>query len=559
LDKAAAAKVQLQVQPNRVELAGDTLTMFTRNTDGWLASYQIEVTVVRGTLDSLSLRVPISWSSSPTLDSTPPASVAASQDDYGRIFSIHFAEAVPAGSAVKLKIDSPVSFDRPEVAVPNVLTTPPIRGDRYFCVPSRLEKQPVVWSAIGMKPAELPASFRAESEAVPAVRTFEATSDEFHLALQPRLNTPQTARVRLADTKVSLDSRGAQLITTRFVIEPQGQSNCVIRVPGSQQLITIHLAERPALTHIVSHNEWRVTLGPPQLPSILEVTTRASNGASENGRLEIHRPVLLAGRERIPVEINLWSVGCPTSMPRPAIGVTDEATIGEQAVLRFDQLLSVAESAAPAAIQQPAPDGYNWYQPWSAMLTSLRTEAINSLAVRDSRIAPSQISQPVEEQLTAASARLEAWSEQCTAKLAGSEPEEAAPEQTDSEPANVSIPATERWVYCVTDGALDRLTLNDESKTVGWRDSSMFGLLAIAGISLAIFILARRTKAPDLLYHWPHAFGFLIGIACWAWLQPSWAGLLVAAACVALALHSGWPGRAIRLDASTVLRATNPK
>jgi hypothetical protein len=193
------------------------------------------------------------------------------------------------------------------------------------------------------------------------------------------------------------------------------------------------------------------------------------------------------------------------------------------------------------------------------MLTRLRTEAFNSLAARDSRSAPSQISQPVDEQLTAASTRLDAWVEQYSAELDGPEAEVETPEQTGSEFAIASLPATGRWVYCVTDGALDRLTLNNESKSVGWGTSSMAGALAITSLTLAMFLLARRTNAPDLLYQWPHAVGFLIGIACWAWLQPSWVGLLIAAVCVALALHSGWPGRAIRLDASTVLRASHPK
>jgi hypothetical protein len=349
------------------------------------------------------------------------------------------------------------------------------------------------------------------------------------------------------------------LITTRFIVEPQGLPDCTLRLPEGQQLVAVHLAGLPALTHKMNQNDWRVALGPPQLPAIVEVTTRSSERDKSRGRLEINRPGLLDGIEPIPVEINLWSVGYPSTMPRPTIGVTAESTVGEQALLRFDQLLSIAESANAQAFQLSAPDGYNWYRPWSAMLIRLRREAVDALANPDSRGAPSQISRPFEEQLAASSARLEAWMEQCTANLAQPVAHEADVDSSGREPVTDSPSSIERWVYCVTDGALDRLTLDDGPKYGGGRQSSLIGVLAIAALSLGAVILTRWTRALELIYQWPHAVGFLIGTACWAWLQPSWCGLVIAAACSALALRSGWPGRPIGLDASTVLRASRPR
>jgi hypothetical protein len=85
------------------------------------------------------------------------------------------------------------------------------------------------------------------------------------------------------------------------------------------------------------------------------------------------------------------------------------------------------------------------------------------------------------------------------------------------------------------------------------------GVVAIVGLWFTAVVLLHRTRAIEVLYRWPHAAGFVLGIAWWAWLQPSWCGLAIAAACVALALRAGWPGRAIRMEASTVVRGSHAK
>jgi chromate transport protein ChrA len=80
------------------------------------------------------------------------------------------------------------------------------------------------------------------------------------------------------------------------------------------------------------------------------------------------------------------------------------------------------------------------------------------------------------------------------------------------------------------------------------------GLLLIAVLLAAALSIARSPAATDFFCRWPHAFGILIGIVYWAWLWPSWLGILIAAASVALSLRFDWPGRSLRTEASTVLR-----
>lgn len=72
--------------------------------------------------------------------------------------------------------------------------------------------------------------------------------------------------------------------------------------------------------------------------------------------------------------------------------------------------------------------------------------------------------------------------------------------------------------------------------------------------------MLRRPVAIDALYRWPHTTAFVAGFVYWAWLWPSWIGITIMGASLLLALRSGWPGRSLRLEESTVIRAarSNP-
>jgi hypothetical protein len=103
------------------------------------------------------------------------------------------------------------------------------------------------------------------------------------------------------------------------------------------------------------------------------------------------------------------------------------------------------------------------------------------------------------------------------------------------------------------------LQLQHPAVATGARQSDWIGLLAVACMGIVGIYLTRRPEFWQWAYQWPNALFFLAGVAYWAWLRPSWLGLVFAAASVVLAFRSGWPGRSIRLDASTVLRANRPK
>jgi hypothetical protein len=111
----------------------------------------------------------------------------------------------------------------------------------------------------------------------------------------------------------------------------------------------------------------------------------------------------------------------------------------------------------------------------------------------------------------------------------------------------------------VTDGSLDHLAINLSPGANHSAGGQYLGLLALVGVCIAAAGLWHWSPMEEFLYRWPHAVAALVGIAYWAFLQPSWLGLLIVAASLMLSFRTGWPGRAIRQDASTVLRASRPK
>ena len=113
--------------------------------------------------------------------------------------------------------------------------------------------------------------------------------------------------------------------------------------------------------------------------------------------------------------------------------------------------------------------------------------------------------------------------------------------------STASLAAPEQDLRCfVSEGGPDKIIL----EAIGRRSNSayrQFGAIALIVIVATLVIwLIRTPAANDFLYRWPHPIGIAIGIMYWAWLWPSWLGLIVVAVSVWLALRFDWPGRSLR-------------
>jgi hypothetical protein len=475
-----------------------------------------------------------------------------------KFLTLRLATSISEGGVVDLRIRSPLKVSAGSaVSVPAIALESLSQGRRYLGVSESVDSQPIRWTERGVRPATVPTNLRPTAATTPATRFYEIVSDPFQVVSRPGATPELAPQIRLADTTVIANDHGAQRITTRLILAPHGLSECTLQFPPQQTLISTQLGGRPATIRQIDPTRWQIALATSQLPQSIEIVSRSSGTDAPGHSITLERPALLARGQPIPAEMSLWSFVLPNnSATRTVIGA-DATSEGEQAALRFDRLVSIAEAAKATAADLPSPDGYNWFVPWARLLTETgeRTER-TSAAAQIPRV-ESQVSHPATDQIAQAGARLEKWLADCRKLFGGANREKAIDVDTanSADPTSAAFPAS-AWSYYVAEGGNERLALTLEPTALSPNQSRAIGLLTVFAAMIASLWLMRRPAALDFLHRWPQLMGVLLGIAWWAWLWPSWLGILMAGASVWLALRFAWPGRSLRTEASTVLRTS---
>lgn len=565
LDSSATDQVRLAIKPNSVETVGETLTTLSHEEALWWATWSARLVVRQGELDTLQLRVPANWVG-PFEVQPAGANVAVAVTPDGRyaVLSVRLPESIDVDEAFELEIRGPfLPGSGAPVTVPEIVSAMPVEWRSYLSVPANVQSQEVAWTREGVEPAEPPGNLQpSRTPSTPAI-SFRVTASPYHVALAPQQVTQPTASVRMADTVVFRGPAGNQLIATRFVLVPQGLTDCELQLPDGQQLVCVKLDGQPARIRLRDEQRWAVSLGAPQLPQILDVVSRDAGPAAQGGRrVELQRPALLASGGPLPVEMSLWSFGQGQITGQPRVDGAAIVDAVDQAGLRLDRLAGIAEAATPVAIGLPIPDGYDWFRAWAESLTDAQEAARATIATSVRQGAASQVTHSGGDPLAPAADRISNWIERGYDVLGW--PDLGAP--LDS-PAGVRgahhwPPAVEGiggWIYCVADGSADRMTVELSRADADSGSTRIFGALAIAGLAAASVWLVRQPGARDPFCRWPHAIGVLAGVCWWAWLWPSWLGLFLAAASLLLSFRSGWPGHSLRAEGSTVLRVPRPR
>jgi hypothetical protein len=335
-----------------------------------------------------------------------------------------------------------------------------------------------------------------------------------------------------------------------------------LELPPSQDLVGVWADGRPALVEQLNRQRWRLPLRATRLPQFLGIVTRSvEEGYSGTRRFELARPRLSHDGQPIAVELSLWSFGHASISASPSVDGAGIVSAVDQAALKLDRLVSITEAATPSAIELPMPEGHDWYLPWAARLAGIRDQTLGTLESRNGDGTVSQIS-TAEEQLERASQRLDAWLDVAAAAdglLAW--PEFDPPLDSIKStflPELERDPLTSgRWLYCVSDGDAPRISVDLAPNLATPRRMQVRVLLVIAALAVTAITIIRNPAAKDVVSRWPHAAGFLMGLLYWAWLWPSWFGLVIAGASLWLSVRPGWPGRSLRTEGSTILRIGN--
>lgn len=562
LDSDAAAVARITVVPSKPQTSGETLIQLNRESGSWYAIYRCQLAIEDDALDTLRIQIPETCIGPFDVQSDIPVTTEfKSGDGQTSVLTVRLANTVAKGGNVDLRLRTRLTpFVGNAVSVPPIMLEGLTKSRRFVSVPVGADSQIVSWTEAGVRRASVPQKLLSGvSNPNPAsTLNFEILSDPFQVTTRSPSAPEITPQIRIADTAIVAGDLGSKEIVTRLILAPQGLTDCTLQLPASQKLVSIELDGHPALTRRLDESHLQIALTSPQLPQLITIVSH-SQGDNSGRNAASQRPTLLAGGQPIPAEVSLWSFAHPQLSARRIVDGADEASATELAALRFDRLVSIAEAAKATAIELPSPDGVNWYQSWSRLLAEARSQIQQPAIVSPTDRAESQVSRTADEQVTQAVRRLDKWLADCGKAFAVPETKQPPTTTEATSPSSslqVSAPDAAVWTYYVAEGGNDRLNLQIQPQNLTATQVRLIGLPLIAALLITGIWLMRLPAANDFLCRWPHALGILFGIAYWAWMWPSWVGILIATGCLWLALRFDWPGRSLRTEASTVLRAS---
>lgn len=334
---------------------------------------------------------------------------------------------------------------------------------------------------------------------------------------------------------------GGRYADTRFVLVPQGLSQCVIELPRDERLVRITLDGHPALARPLDQQHWQAQLGPAELPQVLEVVTRMISTVGPRARfVELRRPTLTQADHRIPVDLSLWTFFRPTDATTLRASGASVLSAREWAALRLDRLVSIVGSASRSAIEAPVVDGYNWYTSWSEQLAAAERIAQAFEQPVAGATAPARVTPPNDDLFARAAERSATWMQEMEDVFADAGPVAA---HADSRPEISHDP----WalagsihstpICLVADGGQDQLRLEIVPAEMSPLQGRLVALTSLGVVAAIAFWIRRRPDVLAMVTVWPQATVIVIGVAAWAWLRPSALGLLIAAVGVGLLLR----------------------
>lgn len=537
-------QARLAISPNEVLVRGQALSSLEPAEVGWQVVYSCRATVERGELSVLRFRAPSTWGGAYQASAKVPVDVSAAPYDNDEVIvSARFANDVVAGESVELSIRAPLAHGSAStLVVPAIsLETPSSEWQSYVAVPARVEGKLASWSQGGVSPTELPESLRDAQGTKQIEQVFQVVAMPFRVALDARPADGATAGVRVADTQIVASDEGHALETS-FVLDARALTQCTLQLPRGDELIEVRLDGHPAMTRPLGAQRWSVELGPPNLPQVLDVTSRSRSEDAPGGKRKWQRPELLVGERSIPVELSLWTVAWAGGLAGRQVGLVGRTSELEQAALRLDRLTSIVETAIAGATQPADAAGFDWFYPWAKRLASTRDRCQKLLASGTLTRGAQQVSASSIDQIRACEARIDklfALARERWPKVS-SELWSSIASPTAESDERFSLPDNDvKRLHVVEAGGDSELSIDFGAERLSSNQSRAIGLLAIALAAAVSIGIASWPPARDALWRWSHALGVLVGLAWWAWLTPSWLGWVIVAASLLLVLRKG--------------------
>ncbi len=543
IDPTTVNEVSIAVEPNAPSVTGQTLTTLTESGGSWVATLHCQLHVDRGEVDKLLFQVPTTWGG-PFEVTVPATSEMSAPLIAGRptTLTVSLLQPILAGETLQLTLRSPLVMpDRQLVSAPHIVPQTAGTWRNYLSLPKLFQGKEAAWTLRGVEPASPPAELLLAMPDAAGVETYRIASDTIGVTLRPRVNRVGDANIRLAETKVQISSAGGMLSTTRFIIVPQSLSQCVVELPPHVQLVGATLDGHTVFARQLESNRWQIQLGTPNLPQTLEIVSRlVLKTDTPLRRVELSRPVLEQSRQRLPVELSLWSLQCDSAVNTPRVVNGAIMPPADQASLRLERLVSISQAATAAVLELPSIDGQRWFVTWSSLLKVAARDARALQRPTASGPVATRVTQPSDDPLTVSTARATAWIGQMAELFANAEPvasrDDLPTESSDNSIAPDNCLFGQLYAF-ISAGNQDHLRIDFVPTGITDRLARLLALAALAALAVTAVWLFNKPAACDLAANWPEAIALVMGIGGWAWLRFSALGLALATVSGVLLVH----------------------
>lgn len=543
---------RITVSPQSVTVDGQQLTELIRTDGAWLAELRASLIVSEGMLDAFQVVLPATCPGPYEFESSVPASTSVvNNENSHKIFKIRFKEPVAKGSAFTLRLRGSLALPIESSAfVPSFELPKPFNGPHYICVPNQIDGRPTKWSTSGVKPSN--AKLAIHNVENKDTGQFEVTSSNFMVAMQSETKREPNPRIQVADSRICRGEQGGYWVVSRFILSPNGLTQCDVELPTEQEVVSMDLDGRPAVCSAIALKRWRVRLNSSLLPGVLTVVSRLSLSGDSVANNSLMRPKVCVSSEAIPVELSLWTLTQPLTV-RGEIKNASPISSCDLSAARFDRMVGIAEAATTAAKELPTQDSRYWLTQWHQLIQTVQSQAEEALAGLPSN---ALVSQPCREQIERTTARFQKWATQNSQLITRSQSNIAKEDPALYMLAPTSAGDLFTTTCYVTEGHVDRLSLRHGKSTTQVGSAGIIAFLWVAALAAMSASFTLWPSVRDFCLRWPHLVATLAGLFYWAYLWPSFLGLVIVVVSLWLTIRTAWSHGAVRPEASTVLRST---
>jgi hypothetical protein len=388
-----------------------------------------------------------------------------------------------------------------------------------------------MWTTSGLLARPLPPMFRLAQEQTEGWESYEILGTQFHAAVQRIERAAGFPQVRLADVRVFWTGAERYVGTVAFDIEPAGTTHGVVRTAENMQILGTFVDGVPVFPEQVAPDQWRLPLGPPQLPQRLEFVYR-SRFSQPVGRRPLHfeSPWI----EDLPVAETLFTIRVPWReaawlAAAPEYPTTD----ARQELARLGASAAMVDSAFNLAAEGGATEAEDWIRLWIARISQSR----RTLEHRDPHAADARL---IGEKMSVIDNMWSGLTQKLGSATVGLlQDNDLTDYRSTFLPWEFATQHASRDQYSMIRGRAEMFTLTPPPAAgdVWWRVAAALGVIGAGGL---LFVLIRRGTRVDILVEYPQAILALVGLMWVMWLAPAVVGWGLVVVAVLAAMRSPW-------------------